>query len=93
MEKVDTHGKTFNEYYHKIPTHIWIYDLDNGSLTEIAKAQRVAPFYAPCVILPGERRMIVQVVEGDQASLYAMDLDGTHQQQTHAARGGFPLWR
>jgi len=90
MEKVDTNGKSFNEYYHKIPTHIWIYDLDNGSLTEIAKAQRVAPFYAPCVVLPGEERMIVQVVEGDRASLFAMDLGGTHQQQITRTEEGFP---
>lgn len=90
MEKVDTNGKTFNEYYHKIPTHIWIYDLDNGSLTEILKAQRIAPFYAPCVILPGEERLIVQVIEGGRASLFTMNLDGTHPQHITRPEEGFP---
>ena len=65
MEKVDATGKTFEQYYHRIPTHIWIYDLVSGALTEIAREQRLAPFYAPCVMLPGEKRLIVQVVDGD----------------------------
>jgi TolB protein len=91
MERVDPQGKPFSEYYHKIPTHIWIYDLDNGALTEIANARKIAPFYAPCVILPGEERMIVQVIdEGGRASLYAMNLDGTHPQQITRPEEGFP---
>jgi TolB protein len=89
MEKVETKGKTFDQYYHQIPTHIWTYDLVSGALTEIAAAQRIAPFYAPCVMLPGEKRLIVQVVDGDHASLYAMDLDGTHQQQITQPSQGF----
>jgi TolB protein len=90
MEKVDTNGKSFNEYYHKIPTHTWIYDLEGGTLTEIAREQRIAPFYAPCVILPGEERMIVQVIKDEKASLFAMDLNGTHQQQITRPEDGFP---
>lgn len=81
MEKVITKGKSFNQYFHSIPTHIWVYDVVAGSLTEIVKEGRIAPFYAPCALLPGEKRIVVQAIEGNHASLYAMDLDGTHQQQ------------
>ncbi len=91
LEKVNPNGRPFSEYYHKTPTHIWIYDLDNRSFTEILKEQRIAPFYAPCVILPGEQRMIVQVVLLDgQACFFTMDLDGTHQKQITRPEEGFP---
>jgi len=91
LENTDPNGKSFSEYYHKIPTHTWIYDLENGSLAEIAKKERIAPFYAPCVILPGEERMIVQVILlNDQSCLFSMDLDGAHQQRVTQPEEGFP---
>lgn len=81
-DTVNPHGKPFSEWYHKVPTHIWIYDIERGSLSEIAKKQRLAPMYFPGPLLPDEERMIVQVVFLDgRASLYRMDLDGTHQKQ------------
>jgi TolB protein len=91
LEEVDPNGKSFYDYYHKIPTHISIYDLQNGSLTEILTKERIAPFYSPYVILPGEERMIVQVVSlNGKASLFSMDLDGTHQKQLTQPEEGFP---
>ena len=91
LEKVNPNGRPFSEYYHKTPTHIWVYHLENGTYTEILKEQRIAPFYAPCAIVPGEQRMIVQVMLlNGQATLYSMDLDGTHQQQITRPEEGFP---
>ncbi len=91
MEKVNPGGKSFSEYYHRIPTHVWIYNLDSGGLSEILKAQRIAAFYAPCVLLPGEEQMVVQVIADDgRASLYMMDLDGAHAQQITHPEDGFP---
>jgi TolB protein len=91
LDKVNPNGKPFSEYYHKIPTHIWIYNLDNDSYSEIAQKERLAPFYAPCVMLPGDQRMIVQVIHVDgRANLFSMDLDGTHQKQLTKPEEGFP---
>lgn len=91
MEKASPHGKPFSEWYHKVPVHIWIYDMHSGSLTEIAKKQRLAPMCFPCVLLPGEERMIVQVIFPDgTASLYNMDLDGAHQKALTRPAQGFP---
>jgi len=91
MEKVNPHGKPFYEWYHKVPTHIWIYDMHSGSLTEIAKKQRIAPMCFPCALLPSEERMIVQVIfPNGQGCLYSMDLDGTHQRQLTRPEQGFP---
>lgn len=91
MEKVNAGGISFSEYYHRIPTHVWIYDLDSGVLSEILKAQRIAAFYAPCVLLPGEEQLIVQVIADDgRASLYMMDLDGDQAQQITHPEEGFP---
>lgn len=41
----DGPGKPFDEYYHQTPTHLWIHDLESGSLTEIATRERRAFLY------------------------------------------------
>ena len=38
----DGPGKPFEEYYTQTPTHLWLYDLDQDSLTEIATRNRLA---------------------------------------------------
>src|SRR5690348_13929010 len=43
-ERRDGPGRPFAEYYHKTPTHLWIYDLQRDALTEIAKRDRLAVF-------------------------------------------------
>ena len=91
MDKGDWGNRSFYDYYHKIRTHLWIYDLDSGSLTELATKNRLENFYAPSSLLPGEERMIVQVItENGKGRLFSMDLDGSHPQQIIAFNEGFP---
>ncbi len=83
----DGPGKPFGEYYHKTPTHIWIYDLDDESLVEIANKERIAPFYTPQLLLNDER-MLVQVIRDKVAQTLNMNLDGTDAKDfTHAGEG------
>ena len=91
MEKINPNGRPFSEYYGQTPTHLWIYNEDNGSLTEIATKERIAPYYGPWLILPGEERMIVGVIlPGNKSGLFSMDLDGTHQKQLWRPEEGIP---
>ena len=43
----DGPGKPFEKYYTQTPTHLWIHDLNDGSLTEICTKDRLAPFITP----------------------------------------------
>ncbi len=72
----DGPGKSFHEYYHTTPTHIWIYDLDSGSLTEIATKERLAPFTTPQVLL-SDGRMLIQVVRDKVPQTFNINLDGS----------------
>ena len=47
----DGPGKPFEEYYTQTPTHLWLYDLDRDSLTEIAHRERLAAFYTPALLV------------------------------------------
>ncbi len=73
----DWKTKSFYEYYPKSRTHIWKCDLRTGRLTELATKERIAPFYAPCGIVPGEKRILVSINQNGSESLYSMNLDGT----------------
>ena len=91
MDRGDWGGRSFSDYYHKTRTHLWIYDLRRGSLEEIGLKQRLAPFYTVSSLLPGDRRMIVQVLDGSGGGrLFAMDLDGANQSEIIGAGEGFP---
>ena len=91
LEKGDWGNRSFYEYYHRIRSHVWIYDLDSGSLTEIATKQRIDNFYAPSCLLPGEDRMIVQVITANgKGRLFSMDLDGSDPRQIVGFGEGFP---
>ena len=72
----DGPGKPFSEYYTKTPTHLWIYDLDDGSLKEICTKNRSAPFITP-QLLVGRERILVQVVHGGVGQLINMRFDGS----------------
>src|SRR5207249_2427431 len=72
----DGPGKPFEEYYTQTPTHLWIYDLDSSSLKEIATRDRMAPFYAPQLLLNDER-MLVQVIRNKVGQTFSMNLDGS----------------
>jgi len=83
----DGPGRPFEEYYTQTPTHLWIYDLDSGSLKEIATRDRMAPFYTPQLLLNDER-ILMQVVRNKVGQTFSMNLDGTDAREfTHAGEG------
>jgi hypothetical protein len=86
----DGPGKPFPDYYHLTPTHVWIYDLETRGLTEIEDKHRLAPFYAPSLILPDQNRILFQVVTEGAAQLFSMNLDGTDRREFTRAGEGFP---
>ena len=85
----DGPGKPFEEYYHQTPTHIWIHDLDNGTLTEVANRERLAPFYGGGPLL-NDKRFLMQVVSKGGAQIYSMNLDGSDAQEFTGAGEGVP---
>lgn len=85
----DGPGRPFSEYYTQTPTHIWIYDLEDESLTEIATKKRMAVFYAPQLLL-GDGRMLVQVVREKVGQVFSMNLDGSDAREFTAAGEGLP---
>lgn len=85
----DGPGKPFDEYYHQTPTHLWIHNLDTGSLQEIAMQHRMAPFYAPQLLL-GDDRLLVQVVRKGGGQIYSMNLDGSDAREFTRPEDGFP---
>jgi TolB protein len=85
----DGPGKPFADYYHQTPTHLWIYDLDSGVLTEIANQRRMAPFYAPQLLL-GDDRLLVQVVRKEGGQIYSMNFDGSDAREFTKPEDGFP---
>ena len=85
----DGPGKPFDEYYHQTPTHIWIHDLDDGSLTEIATEDRLAPFCTPQLLLD-DGRMLVQVVRNKVPQTFSIKLDGTDARAFTRAGEGMP---
>jgi TolB protein len=83
----DGPGRPFAEYYHKTPTHLWLYDLERDTLTEIAKRDRLAVFYTPALLL-SEDRLLVQVVRDRGGQIFSMSLDGSDQREfTHLGEG------
>ncbi len=86
----DGPGRPFSQYYHLTPTHLWIYDLDRKSLTEIATRERMAVFYTPALLISDER-MLVQVIRANGVGqIYAMNLDGTDAREFTRAGEGLP---
>jgi len=90
----DGPGRPFSQYYSQTPTHIWVHDLDSGSLHELCAKNRLAPFETPALLL-GDERILVQVVRNMVGQMYSMRLDGSDAREfTHAAEGmpyGFSL--
>ena len=85
----DGPGRPFAEYYTRTPTHIWIYDLQEKSLTEVAAKERMAVFYTPQLLLDNER-MLVQVIRNQVGQVFNMNLDGTDAHEFTAAGEGLP---
>jgi len=90
----DGPGRPFAEYYHKTPTHLWLYDLERETLTELATRDRLAVFYTPALLISDER-MLVQVVRDAGGQIFSMNLDGSDALEfTHLGEGlpyGFSL--
>jgi len=59
----DGPGRPFDQYYTQTPTHLWLYDLDRKSLTEIATKERLEVLYAAAF---GERRANVGAGSAEQ---------------------------
>jgi Tol biopolymer transport system component len=85
----DGPGKPFEEYYTQTPTHLWLYDLDKDSLTEIATRDRLAVFYTPALLVSDER-ILVQIVRNKVGQIFSMNLDGTGAREFTRAGEGLP---
>jgi Tol biopolymer transport system component len=85
----DGPGKPFAEYYHKTPTHLWLYDLERDSLTEIATRDRLAVFQTPALLVSDER-LLVQVVRDQGGQIYSMNLDGRDPREFTRIGEGLP---
>ena len=85
----DGPGRPFEEYYTQTPTHLWLYDLDSGALTEIANRERLAVFYTPALVVRDDR-ILVQVVRNKVGQIFSMNLDGTDAREFTKAGEGLP---
>lgn len=85
----DGPGKPFAEFYSQTPTHIWVHDFQTGSLTEIVKKNRLAPFVTPALLL-NDDRLLIQVVRKNVGQLFTVRLDGSDAREFTAASEGLP---
>jgi TolB protein len=85
----DGPGRPFEEYYTQTPTHLWLYDLEKDSLTEIVTRERLAVFYTPALLL-SEERLLVQVVRNKVGQIFSMNLDGSDAREFTGAGEGLP---
>ncbi len=85
----DGPGRSFEEYYHQTPTHLWVHDLERGTLEEVATQERRAPFYTPQLIL-GDDRLLVQVVRREGGQILSMNLDGSGAREFTRLGEGLP---
>ena len=85
----DGPGRPFAEYYHKTPTHIWIYDLERESLSEAVAQQRLATFQTPQLLL-GDERLLVQVVRDEGGQIFNVNLDGSDPREVTCVGEGLP---
>jgi len=85
----DGQGRAFAEYYHKTPTHLWIYDLERDTLTEITKRDRLAVFYTPALLVTDDR-ILVQVVRDQGGQIFSMNLDGSDAREFTRVGEGLP---
>ncbi|WP_202802819.1 TolB family protein [Singulisphaera acidiphila] len=85
----DGPGRSFEEYYTQTPTHLWVHDLESGSLEEVCTKERLAPFITPALLL-GDDRILVQVVRKQVGQIYSVRLDGTDAREFTKAGEGLP---
>ena len=70
-------------------SHIWIYDFERQTLEEIATRDRPADYHVPCLLLPGEERIVTNPFIGDEQRVYIMNLDGSDQVEVTKEGDGF----
>lgn len=85
----DGPGRPFEKFYSQTPTHLWIHDLDRGTLTEIATRERRAPFETPQALV-GDDRLLVQVVRDGVGQVVSMNLDGSDTRDFTRPGEGLP---
>ncbi|MFO1500783.1 MAG: serine/threonine protein kinase [Verrucomicrobiota bacterium] len=85
----DGPGRPFAEFYHQTPTHLWVYDLEQGTLTEIAQRNRLAVFYTPALLVSDDR-LLVQVVRDQGGQIVSMNLDGSDPRDFTRLGEGLP---
>ncbi len=85
----DGPGRPFDKYYHQTPTHLWLYDLEQDTLTELATRDRLAVFYTPALLVSDER-MLVQVVRDSGGQIFSMNLDGSDAREFTRLGEGLP---
>jgi len=85
----DGPGKPFDQYYTQTPTHLWLYDLERKSLTEIATKERQEVFYTPQALV-GDERMLVQVPRSKVGHVVSMNLDGSDARPFTKSGEGLP---
>jgi Tol biopolymer transport system component len=85
----DGPGRPFDEYFHKTPTHLWLYDLDRDVLTEIATRERLAVHYAPSLLV-SDYRLLVQVIRDQGGQVFSMNLDGSDPREFTRLGEGLP---
>jgi len=85
----DGPGKPFDKYYHQTPTHLWLYDLEQDTLTEIGTRDRLAVFCTPALLVSDER-LLVQVVRDPGGQIFSMNLDGSDAREFTRLGEGLP---
>ncbi len=88
-ERRDGPGRPFDQYFTKTPTHLWLYDLERDSLTEIATHDRVAVYYTPALLLSDDR-LLVQVVREEGGQILSINLDGSDAKEFTRMGEGLP---
>jgi Tol biopolymer transport system component len=86
----DGPGRPFSEYYTQTPTHIWLHDIETGSLEEICTKERLAPFETPALLLSQSNRLLVQVVRRNVGQIFSMRFDGSDPREFTRAGEGLP---
>ena len=85
----DGPGRSFEEYYTQTPTHLWVHNLESGSLEEVCTKDRLAPFVTPALLLE-DNRILVQVVRKQVGQIFSVRLDGTDAREFTQAGEGLP---
>ncbi|MFN0050784.1 MAG: hypothetical protein ACKV0T_01245 [Planctomycetales bacterium] len=85
----DGPGKPFDEYYTQTPTHLWVHDLDAGTLEEVCDRERLAPFVTPALLV-GDERLLIQVVRNRVGQIFSVRIDGTDPREFTRAGEGLP---